>query len=368
MAYENILPEIVTPKNVIWNSPDSMSLILEDNTLTPILLKGASNFLYSAIKLKESTSKEVYKKSIEIWRNLIDTCFRMRNEQVDGFSLNGSKMCYLVSRNNSLLDITDFKYEDSFLDFKEKLDNFKIDITKSDRFKKWYQESDNGIIKLFFYSNDADMINDGCVPVLLLEFNIKKSKYIVYTGILIIEDNSRFFLPAPTQMIDYDSYIDMVNGFDIESAMEIVKEKSEELYNDYKDFISAGSEISVREFMNVLKKTGCKLVLKDTTEIGEVENIDDEESNIVVQSFFNTFKFETGESAVDVINLSEIKKIFRYNKLTILDVLKIFSREYMNSSKTKVTIDILSKIVYSLYTKKSDKNESERIKNELLNK
>ena len=84
-----------------------------------------------------------------------------------------------------------------------------------------------------------------------------------------------------------------------------------------------------------------------------------------MQNFFNTFTFSTGESAHDILALPELKKIFRYNKLTILDVLTILSKEYLTWDGSKINADILGGIVFNLYDKQNDKKQVELIKLEV---
>ena len=58
--------------------------------------------------------------------------------------------------------------------------------------------------------------------------------------------------------------------------------------------------------------------------------------------------------------------MFRYNELTLLDLLSILSKEYLNYEGSKITADILNSIVFNLLDKQNDKKQIESIKNEVI--
>ena len=163
----------------------------------------------------------------------------------------------------------------------------------------------------------------------------------------------------------FESYSEMIINFSIDNALEYATDYAEELYNNYKAFKDNPIEISARELMTLLNKVGYKLKLNTDNDIGEIAEIVEEESNEKIQNFFNTFKFTTGETATDIIGLNEFRKMFRYNKLTIVDVLEILSREYIKYTGSKITAEILAKITTSLYDKLVDKDLVEVIKGDI---
>ena len=64
--------------------------------------------------------------------------------------------------------------------------------------------------------------------------------------------------------------------------------------------------------------------------------------------------------------MSDLKKTFRYNKLTLLDMLTLLSKEYLNYSSAKITADILSNIVFKLsHSVSVDKYQSDDVKREI---
>ena len=124
-------------------------------------------------------------------------------------------------------------------------------------------------------------------------------------------------------------------------------------------------EISVRELTSLFKKVGYKIELDSEDAIQPIANITDDESNQLIQNFYNTFRFTTGETALEILQLSEFRKTFRYNKITLLDALSIMSKEYLTYTGSKITAELLGDIVYKLYDAKSvDKIQVETIKHE----
>ena len=144
------------------------------------------------------------------------------------------------------------------------------------------------------------------------------------------------------------------------------KERAEELYESYLAFNKNPVDVSARELTALLKKVGYKLELDSVDKLHPIENLSDEDNNQKVQDFYNTFRFTTGETALDILQLSDFRKTFRYNKMTLLDVLAILSKEYMEYDGSKITAEILGDIVYKLYTTGSaDKSQVAQVEKEI---
>ena len=166
-------------------------------------------------------------------------------------------------------------------------------------------------------------------------------------------------------MFESDKLNDFIRYLDIDKALIAAKENAEKLYEAFKVFQENPVEISARELIGLLKKVGYKLTLKDDDSLAEIDKLDDSENNKKIQDFFNTFIDETGETAFDILALSELRKIFRYNKLTLLDTLMILSKEYLNYDGAKITSEVLSDIVFTLNDKSNDRLQSESVKKEI---
>ena len=98
---------------------------------------------------------------------------------------------------------------------------------------------------------------------------------------------------------------------------ELSENNAEGLYHAYLDFKSGHIEISARELIRILNKVGYKLELKEDMSLDDIEKLRDEEANTTIKNFFNSFRMTTGETAEDILNLSEVKKIFKYNNIEI---------------------------------------------------
>lgn len=363
---DQMIVKPVSPEQILWKDPKYLTFKLDSESEEKpyTILKGAENFLYKKLDIKPSTSLEVYKKSENIWNDLRDLQLSKLNNpgMPQHFTLDKENLLYLISDYN-IVDIIECNSKEDVKEFNEKLDKYTIDITTIEKTKKFFTDGKNGLLKLICYDKNADLPNEEFTPIVIIEFNNMKSNYKVYTGILIY--SSFTFIPSMSTYIECDSIATLINILNLDNALEYSKDNAEGLYDSYKTFSANPIEISVRELLSIMKKVGYKLELKDDSEVAPIANLQDESGNEKIQEFFNTFRFVTGESAYDVISLSEIKKIFRYNKLTLLEVLAILSKEYLTYDGSKINCDLLSSIVYNLYDKQNDKRQAESIKNEI---
>ena len=173
-------------------------------------------------------------------------------------------------------------------------------------------------------------------------------------------------MPSLSANLDEKFLNELIEYFDMEKAIDFAKEKSEELYNAYKEFKKHPYEISAREMTSLCKKLGYKLELDDGNTLHPIENMADDNNNAKIQKFYNTFKDVTGESTYEILQMSDLKRTFRYNHITLLDMLTILSKEYLISSGYKITAEVLSDIVYKLYyNKNADKVQSDDVKNDI---
>lgn len=366
--FESIVVKRITPKKVIWENPKYIYLLNDDNEDTNKnaykICKGAENYLCKKVRLKPNTSKEVYKLSKEIWNELINLQLdKCKTEDKELFDLENENTIYLATDTYNLVDTFTIMNTEELHSFEDKLNKYMLDVTTSERTKKFFTDGKDGTIKLVCYSKDANLAEEEYTPVVLLELNTEKSIYKVYTGILIYKTFT--FIPSLDPFIDEDRFSKLIYKLDIEDVLEISTQRSSELYNIYKQLLQNDLEISAREMIHLLKNVGYKIQLKDDSSIGEIENLNDEEANIEIQDFFNSFKLVTNESAQQIISLSEIQKVFRYNKITFMEMLKILSKEYLEFEGSKITASILSDLIINVYSKTTDKNQSELIKHEI---
>lgn len=380
--FDNLLTRCVTPEKVIWEAPTKMTLDLgdEDGAQTYILQKGALEYLHNKIEIKVATSKEVYKKSSDMWKQLRDIQLANAKDKMieaNAFYLEKPTLLYLINDAKEIVDIVDFPSMEDYENFKLKHQNFKFDVTlgdaDTDRFKtrKIPIECRNGLTKIICYEKNIDITSVEYTPIVILECNNSKSTYQVYNGILMCDANDvdnviYTIMPSLSANLDEKFLNELIEYFDMEKAIDFAKEKSEELYNAYKEFKKHPYEISAREMTSLCKKLGYKLELDDGNTLHPIENMADDNNNAKIQKFYNTFKDVTGESTYEILQMSDLKRTFRYNHITLLDMLTILSKEYLTSSGYKITAEVLSDIVYKLYyNKNADKVQSDDVKNDI---
>lgn len=380
--FDNLLTRCVTPEKVIWEAPTKMTLDLgdEDGAQTYILQKGALEYLHNKIEIKVATSKEVYKKSSDMWKQLRDIQLSNAKDKMieaNAFYLEKPTLLYLINDAKEIVDIVDFPNMEDYENFKLKHQNFKFDVTLGDegtnRFKtrKIPIECKNGLTKIICYERNIDITSVEYTPIVILECNNSKSTYQVYNGILMCDANNMdnvtyTIMPSLSANLDEKFLNELIEYFDMEKAIDFAKEKSEELYKAYIEFKKHPYEISAREMTSLCKKLGYKLELDDSDTLHPIKNIADDNNNVKIQKFYNTFKDITGESTYEILQMSDLKRTFRFNHITLLDMLTILSKEYLTSSGYKITAEVLSDIVYKLYyNKNADKVQSDDVKNDI---
>lgn len=370
MSFENKPTKCVIAKEVEWNSPDRISLDLGDGEGFKIyeLLKGAEDYLHKELGLKTATSKEVYKKSEPIWKELkdvlLDKCLD-KPRDIDIFKLNKETLAYIVNDDGYVIDIDDLKTDTMLEEFKDSHEKFNVNLNTKAVASGIFQDCKGGLSKYVRYAPDVDITKEDYVPVVIMELNFLKSTYKAYSGILIYKNFT--FIPALSADIEDTKFTDFVKRFDMSELLKYSQDRGEELYESYLRFKENPVEISAREMTALFKKVGYKIEFDgDETKIKPIEQLNDEESNLRVQEFYNTFKQVTGESAFEIVQLTDFKKIFRYNKMSILDMLAIMSKEYLTYGATKITADVLGDIVYKLYgSNAADKSQVTAIEQEL---
>ena len=370
--FSEFLTDVVTPVDIDWCSPNKMLCDLGDGFKTYKLLKGAEEYLHKQIDVKTSTSKEVYKKDETIWKELRDIqlqrCKDNPNER-ERFEMTSPSVVYLTTLNSNdmqtgeIVDIIDLKSED-VEEFRDLVNQFNINITTMNTAKKFFQSGKGGIYKFVCYDKEANVENDKYTPIILLELNHEKSIYRLYSGILLYSEF--IFIPSVSCDLEDKKYYDFLKHFNMREYLDYSKERAEELYQSYLKFKENPIDVSARELTTLLKKVGYKLELDSVDKVSPIENLIDEQNNQKIQDFYNTFKNTTGETALDILNLSDFRKTFRYNKITLLDVLAILSKEYVTYEGSKITAEILGDVVYKLYsTNSADKSQVTQIEKEI---
>ena len=108
--FEKMIAKVVQPKSISWNTPKFIEYETTDSEGKQLaeIKKGADVFLHKQIDLKPATSKEVYKKSESIWKQLLqhqlDKCLDNPDNRY-GFSLDKETVVYLIDDYNNLIDV-----------------------------------------------------------------------------------------------------------------------------------------------------------------------------------------------------------------------------------------------------------------------
>lgn len=377
-VFSSIITDCVIPKSVEWVSPTSMQLDINDGNgmKTYVLAKGALEYLHSQVDIKVATSKDLFKKSETMWKQLKDdqlVLARNRVMKADVFDLEASTTLYLIdSQAFVIVDIVTFADETSCEEFKKKHQNFKLELTSNRNSITTYSESEGGLVKFINYNTTVDIEEDKYIPIVILEGNNNKAQYKAFNGIMMIsgtvggDDFAVVIMPALSANLDEKRLSTLIEYFDMDSSLKFAVEKAPDMYKAYQEFCKNPIEISAREMTSLCKSLGYKLQLDDGDTLHPIEALNDETNNLVIQAFYNTFKDVTGESTYEILKMSDLKRTFRYNKVTLLDMLTILSKEYYVYYKSKVTAEVLSDIVYKLYyTHSLDRLQSEDVKNDM---
>lgn len=338
-----------SPNLIKWVAPDKMLINDGDEDKIYKLLKGAEDELHSKIDYKVSASKELFKKATDLWNELISTKL---DSVALNFELDGENVIYFKreSTASEIIDIFDAHTTDLYNELVSRHDKFVLDITTSKVANKIFTIDDSDIWKFIFYDKSiTDVEEHDYISIVLLELNFKKSNYVAYCGIYIPQTQTIFLRLG--NIISRDRYGDLVYSFDLVKSMEMADECSSDLYENYKSVKSNPEQISVRELVSILKTVGYKLEIDDVGDLMPIKKIYDDDNNQKLLDYFNTFKFTTGESAWDIYKLTSFKQTFKYNKLTMLEVLEILSKEYLLKGGDKITGDLLMNLGYRLFDK-----------------
>ena len=367
------LANCIRPKKVEWATPTTMYLEIDDGEeVKPYELnKCAEKFLYKRVDLGAPMSKELFKKSEDLWKQLRDMQLAKCKDRAkinDQFDLTSSNIVYMATKGGDIVDIVELSNDEEFEQLDEANQKFNLEISTRENTSTIFGTGGGGLIKFILYNKDYNVESRDYTPVLLIELNHLKGTYLIYNGIMIYE-SGRFqtFIPSTTPFVSSDKYHLFVQGFNIDDFLQYTEENAQDLYDVYKQCKENPIEISLREMMAILSKIGCKPALDkyDFDKVSPFSKIFNEETNTALQEYFNSYKFKTRESVPDLIGLSEFRKTFRYNELTMLDLLKMLSYEYMNYDDTRVTAEILSKIVLKVYDRgNADKQQIQIVKNE----
>lgn len=366
--FEYCMTKVVEPKDVKWVAPDIIHMPINDETVPLKLYKGACDYLYHQIDIKQSTSKEIFKKVNVLWEQMKDIQLAKCNErprELDNFNLNKETVAYLVTPDNNVVDIEDLKKMERLEEFKDIHQKFNLELSTIQTTRKFFQESKGGLFKFVCYNKNYDIENREYTPIVVLELNYEKSVYRVYTGILIYKDF--LFVPSLYCLLEDVRLYDFIIHFDMPKYLEQAEEDSSALYDIYVAAKENPIEISVREVTNLFKKVGYKLEIDDLNALHPVDGIVDDDSNSMIQEFYNTFVDKTGETALDILQLNDFRKTFRYNKLTMLDMLGIMSKGYLTYSGSKITAEILGDIIIKMKNiNNADKGQVKIIEDEKI--
>lgn len=365
---ESLNAKVLNVKEASLTKPNELTILEDgaDRYDVYTMEKAANKYLYKQLDATMSTSKELYKSNEEFWKQYIDDKLKEKDDKPKPFKFNDENVRYIVDESHNIIDITEMS-DDYFEDFKSKLDMFLMEVNSTEHTEEFCFDGVGGLVKLVLYRSKTEMVEQDYTPVVICEINNKRAEYSIYTGILIYKTFT--FIPSMNPVATYQSFIDFIFGINILGTLELSENNARGLYDAYLDFTSNNIEISARELIRVLTKAGYKLQLKEDMSLDDIDKLRNEESNITIKNFFNTFKLSTGETAEDILNLSEIKKVFKYNKLTIVDLLKILSNEYLSQDdKAKVNAQILSDLVFGLYTKRIDATDARGIIDDINNR
>lgn len=355
--FESIVTKCIHPQQAKLTHNDTLYITTEeDESDDYFLYKGAETYLYTQLDIKPSTSKEVHKKSLNIWQELMDLQL-LKIEETGKFSLTKPTLVYLVDSYNHIVDMYNFNTEEAVKEFEQKHKQLIVELTTIHKTKKFYTDSKDETVKLICYNKEYDVTQKDYTPIVILELNTKKAIYSVYSGILIY--NTFHIIPNLTPIIEKtNSLINLIHLFNMDEWLDFSEQQSESLYNSYKDFQTV--EISARELTRLVKSAGYKLKFNwETAELYPIDAINNTEDSEKIADFYNTFN--NGESAMDILELNEFEKTFKYNKLTLNEVLTIFSKEFLQYSGSKITIRTLIDIVVRLSSRTTDKNQADKV-------
>lgn len=309
----------------------------EGDTLYLSLGKEAINFLYHRMDIPFSMSKNLFETSEELWKNLM--LEKLYNNS-DIKSL--SKYRYVIVSNAVVMAIFDENYDEII----DRYDSF--DYT----FNKAIQTINKaGVIQLYdevIASPDGDKS-----ALLLVDLDPVHGVYRAYNGITV--DDYMILLAMP--IIETESFFEFMTSFDAGIEEDMAIKMTPHTLLTFRDETLENVNVSVREVIDIIKKTKCTVVLDKNKNLVSFDLAGSED---LVQ-FLNSF----GMPYKSLTKLENLKKSLTYGNFTFLQLLKVLSQNYKNSSNL-INAKMISDFLVNYFNQRTDKNITDECIPELI--
>lgn len=314
--------------SVVLEEPELMKCTDElGNTEHYLLSAEALNFLYGKMKVSYQVSKTLFKTDKELWDNMIQKTL-YENHDIKGLS----KYRYMLIDNKGIFSI----YEPDFDDVTAQYDIF-------DKVFKEARRCINvaGTIQLALSHKESEDSDNA--SLLLVDLNPVKGCYTAYNGIFY----NGLVIIMSTPIIEANTFYEFITGFDpvVEDSM------SQKFYPNvlrmYEEDADTSTEISLREIIDVLKKSKCEITLDNNKMIDNLSLTGSMGLIAYINSYNTPYK--------SLAKQEFLKKSLTYGGYTIEEFLKILG-DNLFDARNAIDATLLSDFLTPCFNQRTDKN------------
>lgn len=310
-----------------FNEPMSIRYTNDDGKSEIRLMnKEASSFIYNKLMIGAQLSKNLYGVNKDIWRSLIN--FRSDEKSFDITSFK-----YIVY-GGVIISVCEDDVDPNYI-----LNEAANVIFNNYKFE--YNINNYGVIRGIISDGSIGERNE--MPALFVTMNMNSGAYFVHEG---YKSESGDYIIYPRPSIESYNFCDFMSQL---SGIEVIFDGCQRVVTEDKSYPCVDEKLSVREVMDIFKSTKADVGLDENGFSSYIDGINAKDSDMLV-SFFNSFKMPFKS----LKKMKYIKKYFKYDHLTVGDMLGFLSRELMNT-RLNITPSLLGYFVANVMNDDLDK-------------
>jgi len=330
----NLIKEC-TFTGVILEEPDLLKCYDDDGNIKLLPMgKEAIEFLYDLMGVPFSMCKKLHENSPELWDKLRQQVL-YENHNVKGLS----KYRYCVVADEVVFAIFDGSTEDISVNYDVFDNTFSaatVNVNKA------------GVIQVI----NEKISDTGCVSLVLVDIDPIKGRYVAYEGIKTDDD---CYVTFSMPIIESKSFYEFMTTFDPVVEVSMAEKYYSRTLATFTDDSLVDKELSVREVLEIIKKSKVNVVLTSDKRIASLDLADSQE----LVDFLNSF----GMEYKSLKKLEKLKKALTYNKFSTLQLLKILSKNYKLGTNL-IDSTMIATFLKPYFDQRSDRNIFEECVNE----
>lgn len=318
-------------RSVVLEEPDVLKCTDTEGTVTFYSLgKEALTFLYDRFGISFSTSKDLYKRDKELWENFKINTLILKNSEIKGLA----EYRYVIVNNSVIFAILDPQTDDLTTNY------LIFDDTYCGKANTTITVNKDGMIQIV---QEQPVYDSGSSALCLIDIDPVKGTYTAYDGVYLDE----LFVVMANPIIASKSFFEFIVNFDPMSETAMALKFYTNMVRLFQDEAIVDTKISVRETIDLLKKSKCEITLDGKKMVASTSFVGDTD----LIAFLNSFQMPYKSLAQQEL----LKKSLTYGSFTTLQMLKILTQNYRNSNNT-INASVLSEFISSYMNQRTDRN------------